>query len=76
MGDIADEHIERFLMGDYPGRAGRSRCYGPRLACKYCGSIDVYWQKVKGEHQLFDMATITRHRCPPKDVTSEFDVVG
>jgi hypothetical protein len=67
MGDIADEHVDRMIFGKHP-------VYGPPLQCRHCGAGGLYWQKVNGQQVIYERATISRHRCPPKDVTSEFEV--
>ena len=55
-------------------RRGRS-AYGPPLKCRNCGSTEVHWQAVKGRHEMYDKATLTRHECQVKDTEGFDDVV-
>lgn len=89
MGEIADEHYDRMIdegylpVGDYffgrrsQGSYGRSRsAYGQPLKCKHCGSTEVYWQRVKGEHKLYDKSDLTPHNCNKQQMNTEgFDDV-
>lgn len=54
----------------------RPSVYGPPLVCKHCGSADVYWQSVKGQHKLYDKTNLTPHICNKHNMNTEgFDDV-
>lgn len=49
-----------------PGRNGYGRpdAYGPPVACKHCGSTDVYWQQTRSGHRLHQTTDLQPHVCP------------
>lgn len=58
--------IERGMWGR---ATARSPVYGPPLKCKTCGATNVYWQRVRKQHNragylLHDIATLKPHSCP------------
>lgn len=80
MGDIADWMIEQMidqgLWGLGAPRVSRNRdAYGPPLTCRNCGSKNVYWQAVKGQFEIFNKDTLTRHECQVNDTEGFEDVV-
>lgn len=79
MGEMADYYLELEMNANPEGwfhcRPHRDS-YGPPLTCKRCGSGDVYWQNVKGEHKLYDKNTLEPHDCNKRNMTTEgFDDV-
>jgi hypothetical protein len=75
MGDIADDHVNQMIEHGMWGYPRRRSVYGPPLKCRYCGSTKVYWQAVKGQHEMYDKETLTRHECQVKDTEGFDDVV-
>lgn len=77
MGDIADYHVEQMIdqgLWGFACRRGRDS-YGPPLKCRYCNSEKVYWQAVKGKHELYDKETLKPHVCEITDTEGFEDVV-
>lgn len=75
LGDIADYLVDQMIEQGMWGYPRRCSVYGPPLKCSNCGSTEVYWQAVKGRHEMYDKATLTRHECQVKDTEGFEDVV-
>lgn len=66
-----DDVVEYMARQGWNGPRSKSRGSSPR--CKHCGSVNVFWLSVRGEHRLYSTLTSERHVCPIH--TDAFDVI-
>lgn len=72
VGEMADYFIAQALdagEGFASGRrsfqhTGRSRVYGPPVACVHCGASAVYWQQTRFGYRLHQTSNLRPHVCP------------
>lgn len=65
MGDIYDEHEERFNCGDYEDDEYDDR---EEKTCNRCGTESLIWIRLTTGWRLFDETTNELHKCPQPDI--------
>ena len=78
MGEIADDHMDRFferMFDRYDGGDEHEPHRSRGLVCRRCGAEGLFWLPLNRGQYLLKNHDGSQHVCPPAGV-DEFDVVA